>query len=274
MGFARLRLALRLAASAASAIAAAAPASGSPAAPVAPTPAAVAPVRLERGDPSISGAFLRPYENRWTFSIRKPGQEPVEAGVWTDRMEAVRFDGRDVLRRTQVAEYRKGIRVTFVTTFDKATMATLAFDYSRSDTGETRHLEYRGNTATFRRTPGTGAEASQDYVARLDHAVLDFYDGLYGILIDTLPLKEGLDAEIPAFDSDRACVDWIHIRVTGRATVPAGKERSADTWVVEVETKTYGRSKWWVTREAPYVIQAEMEVSPGEGGATIVWKMV
>ena len=252
---------------------ASAPATARALAPEIPAPAATPTVRLERGAPSISGAFLRPYENRWTFSIRKPGEAPVEAGVWSDRMEAVRAGGRDALRRTQVAEYRKGIRVTFVTTFEKSTMATLSFDYSRSDTGETRHLEYRGNTASFRREPGTGGQARQDYVAKLDHAVLDFYDGLYGILIDALPLEEGFEAEIPAFDTDRACVDWIRVRVTGKTSVPAGRERTAETWVVVVETKTYGRSQWWVTREAPYVIRAEMEVSPGEDGATIVWTM-
>jgi hypothetical protein len=234
---------------------------------------ATAPVRIERGDPAISGAFLRPYENRWVFSIRRSGGEAVEAGVWTDRMEALSDGGRDALRRTQVAEYKKGIRTTFVTTFEKATMAPLSFDYSRSDTGETRHLEFRGNTASFRRNPGAGSDFHQDYVAKLDHAVLDFYDGTYGILLAALPLKEGFDAEIPAFDSDRACVDWVRVRVTGRETVAAGKERKAQAWVVDVETANYGRSKWWVTREAPYVIQAEMEISPGEGGATIVWRM-
>jgi len=236
--------------------------------------AAGAPTRLEGGDPSISGAFLKPYENRWRFSVQTPGKPPVEAGVWSDRMEEVSAQGRPALRRTQIAEYRKGIRVTFVTTFEKGSMAPLAFDYSRSDTGETRHIEFNGRTATFHRVPGTGEEPAQDYVARLEHSVLDFYDGTYGILLDALPLREGFDVEIPAFDSDRACVDWIHVRVTGREKVPAGEGRTADAWVIQVETKKYGRSSWWLTREAPYVIRAEMTVSPGEGGATIVWTMI
>jgi hypothetical protein len=239
-----------------------------------PGSAPAAPTRLEGGDPSINGAFLKPYENRWKFSIQTPGTSPVEAGVWTDRMVEVSIQGRAAFRRTQVAEYRKGTRVTFVTTFEKGSMAPLGFDYSRSDTGETRHIEFNGRTATFRRVAGTGDEPAQDYVARLENGVLDFYDGTYGILLDALPLRDGFDVEIPAFDSDRACVDWIHVRVTGREKVAAGEGRTADTWVVQVETKKYGRSSWWLTREAPYVIRAEMTVSPGEGGATIVWTMI
>jgi len=235
--------------------------------------ASPAPARIERGDPSINGSFLHPYENRWTFSIQKTGQEPVEAGVWTDRLEAVTYEGRQALRRTQVAEYKKGFRLTFVTTFEKPSMTPLSFDYSRGDTGETRHVEFRGNKAVFRRSPGSGTESAQDYVATLDHPVLDFYDGTYGILIAALPLREGFDAEIPAFDSDRACVDWIRVRVTGRETVAAGKGKTADTWVVQVETERYGRSTWWLTRDAPYVIKAEMTTSPEAGAARVVWVM-
>ena len=180
------------------------------------------PVRIQGGDPSVDGSFLTAYENRWTFAIRRSGQPDVEAGVWTDRMEEISVKGRPALRRTQVAEYKKGIRITFVTTFEKPAMAPLGFDYSRSDTGETRHIEFDGRTAKFHRAPGSGKEPVQNYVATLDQNVLDFYDGTYGILLSALPLREGFDAEIPAFDSDRACVDWIHVRVSGKESVAAG----------------------------------------------------
>ena len=44
----------------------------------APKPYAVEP-RVESGSLAVSGSFLRPYTNRWKFSIQKPGAEPVEA---------------------------------------------------------------------------------------------------------------------------------------------------------------------------------------------------
>jgi Protein of unknown function (DUF3108) len=232
------------------------------------------PIRIEGGDPSVDGSFLRPYENRWRFSIQLPGKPATDAGVWSDRMEEISAGDKSALRRTQVARYKKGVRITFVTTFEKKTMAPLSFEYSRSDTGETRHIEFRGRTAAFRRAAGTGDGPVQDYVASLDHNVLDFYDGTYGILLDALPLREGFDAEIPAFDSDRACVDWIRVRVSGRERIAAGEGKSADTWVVQVETKEYGRSTWWLTREPPYVIRAEMTTSSDESAAKIVWTMI
>jgi hypothetical protein len=230
--------------------------------------------RIEGGDPSISGSFLRPYTNLWRFSVQKPGGEPVEAGTWSDAMELTTHAGQPALKRTQVAKYKNGIRLTFVNVFDPKTMASLAFDYSRSDTGETRHLEIDGKTAHFQRRPGTGDEPFQDYVARVERNVLDFYDGLYGILLDSFPLKEGYEVQFPAFDTDRAALDWVRLKVTGRERVPAGEGKSAETVVVHVETKSYGSSTWWLTREAPYVIKAALVLAEKDGGTIITYTMV
>jgi hypothetical protein len=230
--------------------------------------------RIEGGDPSVSGAFLRPYTNRWTFSIEPPGGKAVEAGVWTDRMEATTYRGRPAMKRTQVAEYKKGIRLTFVNVFDPATMASWTFDYERSDTGEKRHLEVDDKTVKFRREPGTGSEEAQDYVARVGRRILDFYDGLYGILIDAFPLKEGYETEFAAFDTDRARIDWVRLKVTGRETVSAGEGKSVPTWVVHVETQLYGSSTWWVTREAPFVIRAALVLAEKDGGTKITYTMI
>jgi hypothetical protein len=230
--------------------------------------------RVEGGDPAVSGVFLHPYTNRWTFSIEKPGAAPVEAGTWTDAMESISFRGRPALKRTQVAEYKKGIRITFVDVFDPKSMALHSFDYTRSDNGETRHLEGDDRTIRFRRKPGAGDDFAQDYVATVDHRVLDFYDGLYGILVDSFPLREGYEVSFPGFDTDRAAVDWIHLKVTGRERVPAGKDKTADTWVVQIETKLYGSSTWWLTREAPYVIQATLVLAEKDGGTKIHYTMI
>src|SRR5262245_5245173 len=236
--------------------------------------AAGEPAKVEGGDPAVSGTFLRPYTNRWRFTMTKPGSAPVEAGTWSDRMEATTYAGRPALKRTQIAEYKNGIRLTFVNIFDPKTMDSLAFDYLRSDTGETRHLEVDGRTIHFRRSPGTGDEPAQDYDARVDHKILDFHDGLYGILLDSFPLKEGYEAEFPAFDTDRACLDWIRLKVTGRESVQAGDDKKAETWVVHVETKLYGSSTWWLSREAPYVIQASLVLAEKDGGTIVTYTMI
>jgi hypothetical protein len=231
------------------------------------------PARVEAGDPSVDGSFLKPYENQWTFSIQKKGGEAVVAGTWTDSVESTTVNGRPALKRTQVASYKNGIRLTFVNVFDPKTMESFSASYERSDTGERRQLEYRGKEITFHRSPGTGDAPAQQYVATVEQRVLDFHDGLYGVLLDALPLRTGYEATLPAFDTDRACVDWVDVRVAGRETVEAGPGKSADTWVVRVETKKYGKSTWWLTREAPYVIQAKLEMPESEGGFSVWYRM-
>src|SRR5215831_454713 len=111
--------------------------------------------RVSVGDPAISGAALKPYTNRWKFSQQKPGQPPVEAGIWTDALERTTVDGRAALKRTQVARYNKGIVITFVSIFDPKTMEPLSFDYSRSSDGNSRHVEFRRDEVTYREVEKT-----------------------------------------------------------------------------------------------------------------------
>ena len=224
-------------------------------------------VRLKVGDATVTGAHLKPYTNRWNFSIQKPGGAAEPAGTWSDAMEAVDFHGRSALQRTQVATYvKKGIQLTFVSIFDPKTMEPLSFDYSRSDNGNVRHVDFRQETATYRHTDSKDAKP-EEATANLGQQVFDFYGGMYGVLISALPLKEGYSAEMPTLDTNKMAVDWVPVQVKGRETVDAGPGKKAETWVVETPTKLYGKMTWWVTKEPPYVIKAEVEVLDKEDGS-------
>ena len=62
-------------------------------------------------------------------------------------------------------------------------------------------------------------------------------------------------------------VDWVPVHVTARETVAAGPGKTAETWVVETPTRLYGKMTWWVTKEAPYVIKAVLEIPKNEDGS-------
>jgi Protein of unknown function (DUF3108) len=171
------------------------------------------------------------------------------------------------MKRTQVAKYpKKGIQLTFVSVFDPKRMEPLSFDYSRSDNGNVRHVEFEHENVTYRHIDSTGAKPEEARV-KLDRNVFDFYGGMYGLLISTLPLADGYTTEIPAFDTNKMAIDWVPVRVKGRETVPAGTGKKTETWVVETPTKLYGRMTWWVTKEPPYVIKAVLEVPKSEDGS-------
>jgi hypothetical protein len=228
--------------------------------------ATAAPPRISVGDPSVSGEHLVPYTNRWKFTQQKPGGPAVEAGIWNDALEKTTYNGRPALKRIQTVQYtKKDIRIRIVDVFDPKTMAPLTFDYSRSSDGNERHVEFEHSKVTYRHTEKRDARPEEATVA-LDRPVFNFY-GLYGVLVSTLPLREGYAAEIPAFDTDRMAIDWVPVRVVGRATVEAGPRKTAETWVVETTPKLYGKMTWWVTKTAPYVIKAVLEVPKAEDGS-------
>ncbi|HET7451990.1 MAG TPA: hypothetical protein VFL12_04575 [Thermoanaerobaculia bacterium] len=224
---------------------------------------AASPTRV--GDPSITGAQLRPYVNRWKFTQQKPGGSPVEVGIWSDRLEETTFEGRPALKRTQDVQYtKKDVRMTIVDVFDPRTMEPFTFDYFRSSDGETRHVEFRGRTVVYRHSDGK--LPAEEKTAALEGPVFNFY-GLYGVLVSTLPLRDGFATEIPAFDTDKMAVDRVPVRVVGKETVAAGPGKTRETWVVETTPKLYGKMTWWVSKDAPYVIRAVLEIPKKEDGS-------
>jgi hypothetical protein len=237
------------------------------------------PARLEVGDVGVTGAHLKPYTNLWRFTQQKPGEAAEDAGTWSDLLENTVYNGQPAMKRTQIASYeKKGIKLTFVSVFEPKTMKPFVFDYSRSDNGNVRHVEFGPDAVIYRHTDSTGAKPEEARV-KLDRNVFDFYGGMYGILISTLPLADGHVAEIPAFDTNKMAIDWVPVRVKGREIIPAGAGKKTETWVVETPTKLYGRMTWWVTKEPPYVIKAVLEVPKNEDGtgeiaAIITYTMV
>jgi len=226
--------------------------------------------RVGVGDAGITGSQLRPYTNLWKFTQQKPGGVAEQGGTWSDSLESTVYNDQPAMKRTQIANYeKKGIKLTFVSVFDPKTMKPFSFDYSRSDNGNVRRVDFGSETVIYRHTDSTGAKPEEARV-KLDRNVFDFYGGMYGLLISTLPLADGYAAEIPAFDTNKMAIDWVPVRVKGRETVPAGAGKKTETWVVETPTKLYGRMTWWVTKEPPYVIKAVLEVPKSEGGSAEV----
>jgi Protein of unknown function (DUF3108) len=222
--------------------------------------------RVEVGDAGITGSHLKPCTNLWTFTEQKPGGVAEEAGTWSDLLESTVYHEQPAMKRTQIAKYKKGIELTFVSVFDPKTMKPFSFDYSRSDNGNVRHVEFESDTVIYRHTDSTGAKPEEASV-KLDRNVFDFYGGMYGLLISTFPLADGYAVEIPTFDTAKMVIDWVPVRVKGRETVPAGSGKTTEAWVVETSTKLYGRMTWWVTKEPPYVIKSVIELPKSDDGS-------
>jgi hypothetical protein len=161
-----------------------------------------------------------------------------EVGTWSDSLESTVYKGKPAMKRTQVAKYpKKGIQLMFVSVFDPQTMEPFSFDYSRSDNGNVRHVEFGSETVTYRHTDSTGAKPEEATV-KLGHRVFDFYGGMYGILISTLPLADGYATEIPAFDTTKMASDC--------SSPPRDRRRRGRKrwkWVVETPSSLHERRR-------------------------------
>lgn len=238
-----------------------------------------APVlKLAVGDKAVSGSHLQPCTNLWIMTQQKPGESAEKVGAWSDALKIASYQGKPAMKRTQIGNYdKKEIQLKFISVFDPTTMEPFTFDYSWSDNGNVRHVDFNGQTVKYRHTESTSANP-EEAVVKLDRRVFDFYGGMYGMLISTLPLKAGYRAEIPAFDTTKMGIDWVPVHVKGRETVEAGPGKTAETWVVATPTKFYGRMTWWVRNTPPYVIKAVLEIPEKEDGsrniaATITYTM-
>jgi hypothetical protein len=234
-----------------------------------------APHTMRLGDREIDGRHLRPAKNAWSFTIRKPGGVTPKGGKWTDALEWTTLGGRRAMRRTQVASYASGLRLTFENVFDPETMAPFAADWSRNDTGESRHVEFRGVTVIYRHSEASGKPAKTTSVT-LPTPPFDFYLGTYGLLLDGMPFRRGYEARLPVFDENETTVEWVDTRVRGPATVDAGHGKSLEAWIVETKTRHYGETTWWLRKEPPYVVRAVFRLArdaKGGGGETITYTM-
>ena len=171
----------------------------------------------------MDGSFLKPYKNAWKVVYAFPGKEPFMVGTWTDELAAVEIHGRQLLRRSQMADYAKyNIVTTYVNVFDPKTMAPVYMDFTRSDTGEWAHRDFDRSLVKYRR--GKSGDDTKNEVGQIElkESVFDYNGGMYGVLLAALPLKEGFKATFPTLSEDRDELDWITVAVGKQELVDAG----------------------------------------------------
>ncbi|MGC2186703.1 MAG: hypothetical protein WA637_25790 [Terriglobales bacterium] len=228
---------------------------------------AAAPLKLKLGDPSVDGSFLRPYKNAWKVVYAFPGKEPFLVGVWTDELTQVEANGRHLLQRTQMADYAKyNIVTTYANVFDPKNMSPVSMDFKRSDTGEWAHRDFDGALVKYRRGDSADPAKTQTGQLKMEEPVFDYNGGMYGVLLATLPLKEGFKATFPTLSEDRDELDWITFTVGKQELVDAGPGKQVLAWPVDTEGNYANRSHsiFWVTKEPPYVIKLVTTIPTGK----------
>ena len=234
------------------------------------------PIHVKVGDPIVDGAILKPYKNLWRMSIvAKDGKTIPDMGTWSDELDVVKNEGRESFRRTQIANFvRDGQplgNTKTVNVFDPKTLAPISrsFEKHAAQGGDsTVKIEFRADLVEIVKTEN--GQTSTQEIPR-DTAAYDFYGGLYGIIVTAFPLEKGFSATFPSFGEEDIRTEPVTFKVTGSEFADAGPRGKIQAWVVEAAT-TLGPMKFWLSREAPYIIR--LEYTAQANGAKWIYTML
>ncbi|HJT16945.1 MAG TPA: hypothetical protein VJ853_06150 [Thermoanaerobaculia bacterium] len=211
------------------------------------------PETIVPGDPRVDGSFIHNVTNAWRMTGTSPGGQRTDGGIWKDKIEIV----GSVIKRTQV-DAGPGGTTTFITETDQRTMAPIRAELT-TPSGLHRVLTFEKDHVHSVITAG-GKTRETDLP--LSQPIFDFNGGLFGLLVDSFPLRENFTAKFPIFDP-RGGIAWASYTVIGRESVPAGNGKRVDAWTVEVQDPVrVARMIFSLTKEPPYIIRLE---EAGEG---------
>lgn len=224
------------------------------------------------GDGTLDGRLLKAYDNVWAVNVRYRDGRRDERGLSSDHVRFREIDGKRYLTRLEgttsvVGKPGAAVAAEFSMTFnvfDPSTMAPRFGSETSSGSEEERH-EFAGRQVT---TTISGRSSGETRVTtELTEPVYDFNGGMTGLLLAALPLKLGYTAVLPAFGEHG--FETAEIRVVREERVSAGHLGARDTFVIVVGPAP-ARSVYWISKEAPYVIKAEVRAP----NAVASWDML
>jgi hypothetical protein len=194
------------------------------------------PVTIKSTDSVANGSILKPYKNAWKVMYAFPGKDPFLVGTWSHELSEVEINGRHLLKRSQVATYAKyHITSTNENVFDPKTVAPFSMEFQRSDTGEWAHRDFDGAVVKYRRSKSGDKTDTETGELKMETPVFDYHGGMYGLLLATLPLKEGFKGTIPTLSEDGNRFQWVTFAVGKEESVEAGPGKQVTAWPVEID---------------------------------------
>jgi hypothetical protein len=257
-----------------------------------------APMGVRVGDSVVDGTVLKPYSNRFSQRVLRPDGTVREGIVyWTDELRATNLRGRPLLERS-IITYRvadQGIISFGGALFDPRTLAPVA-SWETQSADDYWHMNFHGDGRVgigLKVSPPAGSEPRFIHWKR-DTPAFDTYNGTFGLLLATLPLREGFATGVDVVSEDKGARQHLDVRVLREESVSPGGSVGGQTvkgWVVE--TRVLGEyppatgpaspklvplahapsvSTYWVIKQPPYLVKIVQE-SISEGQKTVfTWR--
>jgi hypothetical protein len=222
------------------------------------------------GDGTLDGSFLVPYNNAWFYSVRFSDGRELPEGIWSDHLQWTTVNGRRVMLRVQGVTFISGASNVIMNVFSPETLAPISSETHNVD-GSVFKRTFDGAHITSVSLAGS-KDTKPPAVSVLPHPVYDFNGGMYGILMASLPLREGLRGTLPAIADGDDKLTSEPFEVLRQEDVEAGARGKVKAWVVESARPGDYTMKFWVTKTAPYIIKLVM--TDTTHGRVLTWDML
>lgn len=224
--------------------------------------ALAAPTPIAVGDPRISCASLKPYENAWLWTITTPDGKAHAQGIWSDRLDLTVEDGRTLFRHVGGISYVAGKSHVAVNLFDPTTCAPVRFLRDGVDHVVVKRTFSGGHVVTEKTAPGAQPETTSFDISP---PAFDFFGGQDALLLTALHLKVG-DIGVFQAVSEPQQPDGLKLapfRVVREETVSAGVRGRIRTLVTVQDLPGEYTATYWLSPDPPYYIRLEMTFPDG-----------
>ena len=217
-------------------------------------------IKVTASNQLIDGSFIESYTNRWSVYFVDSSGNRVQNRHWTDYGNVIELNNNYFLHRVQdLYGPDWSFQSSWTNVVDHSTLLPWKF-YTTSVNGQSLFYHFEENQVIFQSNSYAEYKWTSD-TSSLRHKVYDW--NLFGMLLVGLPFNVGNTYEIEFFDpvQKRIATLFATIEKQEDLTNQGGMPFTTHKFV------TNQNLKFWVTKEAPYVIQAELQLPNG----TLFW---
>ena len=212
----------------------------------------------------ISGKIIKPYTNKWKVTLIKPTGEKVENKIWTDYGQLIELNGIKYFHRVQnIYDAQMNLLDTWINMVEHNSLIPVRFT-SIKPNGEFSYITFNSTRIESITNINSKDGSLTNSSNKVKEGVFDW--NLYGMLLVGLPLKTGIIAKIPFFDSQTNTTNWLIVEVIKKEKIVLPNEQAVETWKI----KTNQNLTFWISKESPYVIKLELQYP---NSAKLLWEV-
>ena len=205
------------------------------------------------GSKYVDGSFLKNYTNKWKVSFIDLEGKETPNRIWTDYGNMIELNGKTYFHRVQDIYSPELTHLdTWVNIVEKSTLKPWQF-YSTNASGSNAFYQFSDTKLIISSNKSKEKTQKSDTLS-LKQPIFDW--NLYGMLLVGLPLEKGAVYKLPYYDSNTKKVTYLIATIEGQEEVINASEKRIKTWKIKCSDGLV----FWITKEAPYVIQLELPV--------------